>query len=219
MARSGGRGVHRDPRPGEIFQVCFHSFDGPVSAIAVEGIPGGPLAALAHLDRDADPTGFDAAVLKIIQEHAPSLRERIDTATFGLTRPRDLLQGQITPVVRRVWAEVNGTYAIALGDAWITHDPIAAQGANLGSRCAFLLGELITTSLSYDQQFCLEVERKMGELALAPTALSLAMLEPPGPELNHLLARAATDPAVADRFADGFAHPNALIASLNPAAA
>jgi hypothetical protein len=97
--------------------------------------------------------------------------------------------------------------------------PIAAQGANLGSRCAFLLGELITTSLSYDQQFCLEVERKMGELALAPTALSLAMLEPPGPGLNHLLARAATDSAVADRFADGFAHPDALVASLNPAAA
>src|SRR6185369_7647547 len=96
---------------GEIFQVCFHSFDGPVSAIAVEGIPGGPLAALAHLDRNADPTGFDGAVLKILQEHAPSLRERIDAATFGLTRPLDLLQGQITPVVRRVWAEVNGTYA------------------------------------------------------------------------------------------------------------
>ena len=55
----------------------------------------------------------------------------------------------------------------------------------------------------------------MGELALAPTALSLAMLEPPGPELNHLLACAATDPAVADRFA----HPDALVASLNSAAA
>ena len=131
-----------------------------MSAIAVEGIPGGPLAALAHLDRDADPTGFDAAVLKIIQEHAPSLRERIDAATFGLTRPRDLLQGQITPVVRRVWANVNGTYAIALGDAWITHDPIAAQGANLGSRCAFLLGELITTSLS-----CSSASRSSGRWA------------------------------------------------------
>jgi hypothetical protein len=59
----------------------------------------------------------------------------------------------------------------------------------------------------------------MGELALAPTALSLAMLEPSGPGLNHLLARAATDSAVADRFADGFAHPDALVASLNPAAA
>ena len=61
-------------------------------------------------------------------------RERIDAATFGLTRPLDLLHGQITPIVRRVWADVNGTYAIALGDAWITHDPIAAQGANLGTR-------------------------------------------------------------------------------------
>ena len=56
----------------------------------------------------------------------------------------------------------------------------------------------------------------MGELALAPTALSLAMLEPPGPELNHLLARAATDPAVADRFADGFAHPDAWSPASTP---
>ncbi len=92
------------PGLGEIFQVSFHSFDGPISAVAVEGIPGGPLAKLAELDYDQDPPAFEGALLDILQTYAPTLAERVDHSTFGLARPVDLLQGRLTPVVRQAWS-------------------------------------------------------------------------------------------------------------------
>jgi hypothetical protein len=202
------------PGLGEVFQVSFHSFDGPISAIAVEGLPGSPLAALSTLDHHDDPAGFHRAVLEVLRDHAPALHDRIDTTTFGLARPLDLLQGQITPTVRQAWTHLDdGTHAIAIGDAWITHDPIAAQGANLGSRCAFLLAEAIAADGPYDDQFCRRTEHEMWQAAEAPTILSNALLEPPGPEVITVLVDACGDQAAADRFAAGFGDPETLLAS------
>jgi 2-polyprenyl-6-methoxyphenol hydroxylase-like FAD-dependent oxidoreductase len=199
------------PGAGEIIQICFHSFDGPVSAMAVNAVPGGALDQLP--DYEADPTGFETTLLGLLGAFAPSIRERIDSATFGVTRPDDLLQGRLLPVVRRGWAPIGeGKFAVAIGDAWILNDPVAAQGANVGSRCAFLLGQAITAGGPYDEAFARRVEASLWEAAEAPTILSNALLEPPSEPVIEVLVRASQDPATADRFVAGFGDPQAMLA-------
>src|SRR5581483_11485616 len=199
------------PGGGEIFQLCFHSFEGPVTALSVEAVPGGPLDRLSHLDQAANPAAFEAALLGLLESAAPSIRARIDRSAFGLTRREDLVQGRLVPVVRRAWAALgDGKHALAVGDAWILNDPIAAQGANLGSRCAFLVGEAIAAGGPYDEVFCRRVEERMWEAAAAPTALSNALLEPPAPPVIDLLVRAAQDQTLADCFVSGFGDPEGM---------
>lgn len=205
------------PGVGEIFHVCFHSFDGPTSVIAVEGIPGGPLAALSEMNYDADPRAFESTLLDLVTMYAPSIRERVDLATFGLARPVDLLQGRLAPVVRRGWTAIErDKYAVAVGDAWILNDPIGAQGANLGSRCAFELGDMIAGGGPFDESFCRHAENRLWALAEAPTTLSNALLDPPPEHVVRLLVQATVDERVADRFANGFAEPEKLVAALAP---
>lgn len=123
------------------------------------------------------------------------------------------MQGAITPTVRRAWTRLgDGTHVMALGDAWITHDPIGAQGANLGSRCAFLLAAAIDAGGPYDEEFCRRTEHEMWAVAQAPTVLSNALLEPPGPAVVAVLVEACAHPAVADRFGGGFGDPDDLLA-------
>jgi len=204
------------PGIGEIFQVCFQSFDGPVSAVAVEAIPEGPLDVLVDRDYAADPAGFHAAVLGLIETFAPALRGRIDGAAFALERPQDLLQGRLVPTVRHAYAALGDARVIAIGDAWILNDPIAAQGANLGSRCAFIVGEAIVTGGPYDDAFCRSLADRMWEAAAAPTILSNALLDPPPEHVVSTLVRATADQALADRFVNGFGSPEDMLRLLAP---
>jgi 2-polyprenyl-6-methoxyphenol hydroxylase-like FAD-dependent oxidoreductase len=139
-----------------------------------------------------------------------------DERLFGPARPIDILQGAITPAVRRTWAPVGaGRYAVALGDAWVLNDPIAGQGANLGSRCAFVLADAILTASGFDELFCRRVEALMWEAARPVTEWSNAFLEPPSTHGLELLAAAAADQRVADEFIDRFDDPPAMWAILS----
>jgi hypothetical protein len=204
------------PGLGEIFQMPFHSFDGPVSVVCVEGVPGTPLADLSGLDYEQDPRVFVSGLLDVLHRHAPALHERIDQSVFMPTQPADLLQGGLTPVVRRNSVALGeGRHALALGDAWIVHDPIAAQGANLGSRCASVLGEMIAAGGPYDERFCRAAEQRLWAAAQAPTVLSNALLAPPPPHVADVLRRASEDQQVADRFCAGFGEPESLLDMLS----
>lgn len=199
------------PGVGEVFSIRMLTFDGPVHGMNIEAIPGGPLEALAHMDYDADPAGFERAVLTQLAEHAPALRERIDEREFGLARPGDLLQGGITPTVRAGWTVLpNGKYCVAVGDAWITNDPVAGQGANLGSHSAFTLAEEIIAGPPYDEAFCRRAERRMWEYARPVTEWSNAFLLPPPPHALDVLGRAGADQRIADAFIDNFNDPPAM---------
>jgi hypothetical protein len=69
--------------------------------------------------------------------HHPEVFARIDTARFGLTRPEDLLQGAVTPVLREDYTILpNGRVVIVLGDAHSVVDPVVGQGANSASYSA-----------------------------------------------------------------------------------
>lgn len=212
-----GHDIHLVPGVGEIFQAPFYTFDGERTALLIEAIPGGPLEPMARMSFQDDPDRFERSLLQTLARYAPSVRERVDDErAFGLTRPIDLLQGAITPTVRRTWAAVGeGRYAIALGDAWVLNDPVAGQGANLGSQCAFILADAILAASSVDEPFCQWVDALMWEAARPVTEWSNAFLEPPTAHGRELLAAAAADQRVADAFIDGFDDPPAMWASLS----
>jgi 2-polyprenyl-6-methoxyphenol hydroxylase-like FAD-dependent oxidoreductase len=195
------------PGAGEIFDVPILSFAGRQSGLFVEAIPGGPLEAAARASCTDDPARFERTLLGVIREHAPQLFARIDPDAFALTRPLDLLQGAITPTVRRGYARFDGGYAMALGDVHVVNDPLLGQGANAASRAAWALGEAIIGGGPYDEAFCQRAERHLWEGARAATAWTNAMLQPPPPHAIGLFVAAAQEKAVADALVDNFAVP------------
>jgi 2-polyprenyl-6-methoxyphenol hydroxylase-like FAD-dependent oxidoreductase len=206
-----GVAINIAPGIGEIFQAPFFSFHGRVSVLLFEAVPGGPMDVLARLRYQDDPRHFESTVLHLLERYAPAVRSRVDTSRFGLTRPADLLQGALTPVVRRAWTRLgDGRYALAVGDAWVLNDPIAGQGANLGSHSAWTLAEAIVAGPPYGEDFCRDVERRMWPFAEAVTNFSNALLGAPTPQLVELLGKAAGNPAVADALLDNFADPPAM---------
>ncbi|WP_069162359.1 styrene monooxygenase/indole monooxygenase family protein [Nocardia altamirensis] len=194
---------------GEILRMPFYSPQGRADVLAFEAVPGGPLEAISHVDSEADPEAFYRDVLKLLGEFAPGLRERIDTQAFSLIGPGEVAQGGITPVVRQGWASLpDGKCALAIGDAWITNDPLTAQGANLGSYTAFELADLIAkASGPYDDQFCRETSEQLWAHARDVVDWSTAFLGPPPPHVIGLFGAAAADKRVAEAFVNNFNDP------------
>ncbi|MCX5403906.1 hypothetical protein OHA37_08410 [Streptomyces sp. NBC_00335] len=209
--------IHFVPGAGEILRIPFLSRLGPAHVLAFEAVPGGPLEGLAHLDSAADPAGFHREVLRAVGEFAPSLRARVDTDRFALIAPGELAQGAVTPVVREGWAILaDGTCALAIGDAWITNDPLTAQGANLGSHTAFALAELIASAAGpFDAAFCADASARLWDHARHVVEWSNAFLMPPPPHVQQLFGRAAGDKRIADAFVGGFHDPVAMWAVLS----
>jgi 2-polyprenyl-6-methoxyphenol hydroxylase-like FAD-dependent oxidoreductase len=214
--------LHLLPGLGEIFRIPFLSPLGRADVLAVEAVPGGPLEAVAHLDAGADPDAFYGELLALVAEYAPDLRERIDTGAFALIAPGEVAQGGITPVVRQGWAVLGeGRCALAIGDAWITNDPLTAQGANLGSRSAFALAEQIAeTGGPYDEEFCRSASGALWDHARHVVDWSNAFLAPPPPHVVAILEHAAGDKRIADAFVNNFHDPVAMWQALgSPAGA
>ncbi|HEU5158991.1 MAG TPA: styrene monooxygenase/indole monooxygenase family protein [Streptosporangiaceae bacterium] len=199
------------PDVGEIFTTRLLSLEGSIHGMVIEAIPGGPLERMAHLEYSEAPAKFERDLLDLLAEHAPPLRERIEAAAFGLARPIDLLQGAITPTVRGGWARLSGDrYAMALGDAWVLNDPIAGQGANLGSACAFALADLITAGGPFDEEFCRRAERELWRLAEPVVGWSNAALGPPPDHVLDIMRAGTADQRVADAFINNFDDPAAM---------
>jgi 2-polyprenyl-6-methoxyphenol hydroxylase-like FAD-dependent oxidoreductase len=155
-----------------------------------------------------DAKKFEATVLELVREHAPTIYERIDLKEFAVHRPQDIIQGAITPTVRNGCAPLgNGKFAMALGDVHIVVDPIIAQGANTASKCAFILGEALLEDQSPDETFCRETEQKLWEAARAASQWTNAMLQPPPPYAIQIFAAAAQNQAIADELVQNFNTP------------
>lgn len=219
-----GGGINLAPGVGEVFTFPFASrHDGPVSAILFEAIPGGPLEPITRASYADDPQAFDALALDLLRRYAPALHARIDPGAFGVTDARDILQGALTPVVRTPYCEVApGRFAVALGDAHVTNDPAAGQGANLGAACADVVANAICRDATYDELFCRGLATALWAAAEPVVHFSNALLAPPPPHVEAILGAAWQEQAVADAFIDNFAHPDAMwraIASPERAAA
>jgi hypothetical protein len=212
------------PGQGEILENQFLTSDGLTSALLVEAIPGGPLDHVTRLRYDDDPAAFNAAVLAVLREHAPDTYARTDPAKFALTRGVDTLAGGFTPTARRGWAPLaGGHFALAIGDAHISHDPLTGQGANAASRSAWLLAERLVAHAQargrFDETFCVNAEQHLWDDARPVTEWANAFLQPPPPHVMGLLIAAAQDPAIANAFADNFNHPREQWAVLSSPAA
>jgi hypothetical protein len=206
------------PGVGEVFQMPLLTESGLGTNILIDGVPGGPLAELA-----AGPIEEETFVSRLLVElraHAPAIAARVDEGSFRLRGPLDYIQGALTPCVRRAHTLLpSGTLALAIGDAWITNDPLAAQGANLGSHCAWVAAEAIAAGGPFDRRFGALVEDAMWEFAGPVSAFSNALLAPPPEHVVKVITAAASNQAVANAFASGFADPVSASALLaDPAA-
>jgi 2-polyprenyl-6-methoxyphenol hydroxylase-like FAD-dependent oxidoreductase len=196
------------PGNGEIFQAPFTTFSGRVNSILIEAIPGQAFDRITHMRYEDDPKRFNSTVLELLREHAPPIYERANPREFGVHRPQDVLQGAITPTVRRGYTALNdGKFAMALGDVHMLHDPIIAQGANTASRCAFVLGQALLQDRRPDEAFCSETEQKLWETGRAATEWTNATLLPPAPHVLGLFAAAGQSKAIADELVENFDAP------------
>ncbi|MET7329955.1 styrene monooxygenase/indole monooxygenase family protein [Nonomuraea sp. NPDC005650] len=191
------------PGCGEIFRMPIMTRHGVVSSVLVEAVPGGPLEPISRLPA-AEVAGELAGLLA---EHAPRLAERMGE-DFELLGEDDLLQGAITPVVREAVAELpSGRIALAVGDAWITNDPLTGQGANLGSACAWIAADAIAAGGPYDAAFGRATAERMWEAAAPVTDWTNAFLRPPAAHVMALLLAATTRQDLADLILDLFSNP------------
>jgi len=200
------------PGQGEIFESRLLGAEGVVTCILVEAVPQSTLDVLTRLRYDDDPAGFEARLLALLTEHAPSLRARIERDMFYLTNLRDHLQGAIVPTARRAYVELSeGRFAFAVGDTFATHDPVLWQGANTASRSAFALGDAIVERLEaggpIDAAFCEEVDARLWSIVRPSMEWTNAFLTPPPPHAMALLGAASRQQEVADAFASNFDDP------------
>jgi 2-polyprenyl-6-methoxyphenol hydroxylase-like FAD-dependent oxidoreductase len=196
------------PMHGEVFEFPIFSFEPNITGIGVEAIPGGAFDEAVRLRYEDDPQRFNAAFLELLREYVPLIYNRVDPEKFGLTRPLDLMQGGVTPAVRRGYARLaNGKFALAIGDAHITNDPITGQGANTASRVALMLSEQIRSQPVFDETFCRQVEQQIRAYAKPVANWSNAMLQPPQQHMIDLMVAAAQNQTVANAFANFFERP------------
>ncbi len=213
------RGVHRRipnvfgynfmPGLGELYDLPFVTKDGLETVLLFEIIPGGPLEPLLSLRYEEDPSAFDAAILAAVREHAPDTYATIDPAAFGLKGPLDLVSGAVVPTARRGFIPLaGGRFAMAIGDSFVSMDPITGQGGNAAARAAWILGELVTEQARaggrFDEAFCARAEERLWEAIRSAYEWTNATLLPPPPHVIGLLVAAAQNQALADAFMSNF---------------
>ncbi|MBV8457568.1 MAG: hypothetical protein JO122_13245 [Acetobacteraceae bacterium] len=205
-ARSGIISVK--PGHGEALTFPLLSRTGLVTGLAVITHKPDDLPMLRALSSSPDRAGYRAALLCTLEELHPAIYDRIDTSRFGLQGPNDLAQAAVTPVVRRPYVDLGGgKYAVALGDAHVTVDPMMAQGANIGSYSAFVLADAIVEADAFDLAFCHEVERNRSARILGASRWVNAFLRPPDEVRMELMVAMSRDRQLADEYYDNFNRP------------
>ncbi|HUN30647.1 MAG TPA: styrene monooxygenase/indole monooxygenase family protein [Trebonia sp.] len=211
IATSQPRGVTMSIAPphGELLEIPTFSASGHVTVLLFENVPGGDTEVLADAKYDEDPAAFDRLVFEKLRDHHPEVFERVEVRRFGLTRPEDLLQGAVTPVLREDYVVLpNGRVVIALGDAHSVVDPVVGQGANSASYSAWELGAVIAEDPNFDERFAQKVAARRANRVQAISDWTNLMIGlPPAPHLLQLLGAMSQSPAVADEFTDNFNFP------------
>lgn len=195
------------PAVGELIELPMLSCEGMVTALLIEGVPGGPIATALLSVSSEDLPAVATTIRTILERFAPWVAARI-RSEFSLRAPRDLLAGALTPIVRKAWASLpDGRVAMAIGDAWITNDPLFGQGANIASHCAWTLAAAIAKGGPFDEAFAARVEDEMWSYAGICTAITNAFLGPPPEHVVALLAAASRHQAIADRVSSMLHYP------------
>ena len=202
----------------------FHKDGKPIWNLVFEAKPG------SSLDRfQGARSGDDVLRIAkdIIRQMMPWDHAWIENAT--LADENSWLVGAITPVVRDPVAKTaSGRPIIPLGDAYLSFDPLGAQGANMGNRLAETLVAAIVARKdgAFDPQWIRETYdafyKRWGAPAMRWTEL---LLSPMGPAARYFfLAQLGADGStvggtprqrLADAFADNFDDPAQLVDTLS----
>jgi 2-polyprenyl-6-methoxyphenol hydroxylase-like FAD-dependent oxidoreductase len=196
------------PGHGELTEIPLETFEGNATTLLFENIPVGDLAELGTTPYDADPKAYEALVLEKLRVHYPPVFERVDPSSFGLTRPSSILQGSVTPTVREGYAQVDGTFAVAVGDGHVVVDPVVGQGANAASFSAWTLGEAILEGGPFDEAFCRRVDERRLPFVMGVFDWTNAMLAPPPPHVLELIGAMSQNKALCDDFTENFNNPD-----------
>ncbi len=206
LLRSGTLSIA--PGQGEAVMFPLLSRTGMVAALAITAHDADELAMLRVLASRPGRPGFCATLLRKLEALHPTIHALIDTARFDLQGPNDLAQVAVTPMVRQSHAHLgNGKYAIALGNAHVTVDPLMAQGANIGSYSAFTLADAIAETNSFDLVFCDEVDRSRAARILGAARWTNAFLQPPDDARMELMGAMSHDRRLAQEYYDNFNRP------------
>jgi len=207
----------------------FHRDVGPCWNLIFEAKAGGPMDVFMGAK-----TGAEALALA---------RRTIETLVpWDAAWARDMqladelgwLVGRITPTVRRPVGRLpSGRLVTCIGDTAVHFDPLAAQGANNGTKMARHLVQRVVAheDRTFDAAWMTETFESfwttLGHPAFAMTNLMLEPMTPAGRLL--LVAQYGSDgrdrsgtadgrQALADWFADGFAQPAQLLDALTDVA-
>ena len=200
------------PGGGEMIEIPTLTFSGMATALVIENIIGGDLEVLAKTKYDDNPRAFLDLLLAKLRKHYPACADRIDEQEFDLANgPLDILQGGVTPTVRKSHVVLEGgKLAIALGDVQTVVDPVLGQGANMASYAAWILGEEIVKHDVYDERFVEHVNMRRNDRVLGAsrwTNLMLTSLKEMPIELQQFIGALSQNRAMADEFTDNFNFP------------
>jgi hypothetical protein len=198
-------GINVTPGIGELFTMPAYTLSGTCDILFWEGIPGGPLDRFG--DRP-DPQAHLARTLDLMREYTPWEYERC--GEVEPTDARATLTGGYTPVVRQPVGRLAGSsFVLGMADVVVANDPICGQGANNACHCASIYFRSITErgQQPFDPEWMQRTFEAYWDYGRHPTAFSNMLLGPLPEYVQRVLGIASANPAVARRFADGYAHP------------
>jgi flavin-dependent dehydrogenase len=171
--------------PADGVEIFIRPRRGAVAVATNDGLTlvavGWPAAELA-----ANRGDIEAAYKKTL-DGMPRLAERVRTAA----REERFVGTSVSSFFRKPF----GPGWALVGDAGYTKDPVTALGISdafyAAERCARAVDEALTGACAYDEAMAAyQAERDEHSLPLYELTCELAMLEPPQPELQQLLAAA-----------------------------
>jgi Styrene monooxygenase A putative substrate binding domain len=200
------------PGAGELIEIPTVTFGGDATALLFENHPGSDLKVLAHTRYEDNPPAFLDLVLDKLRTHYPMTARRVNEHDFDLANgPLDVLQGGVTPTVRRGHIKLaNGATAVLLGDAHATVDPVLGQGGNMASYAAHVLGEQIMSTDVFDDDFLAQVDARRANRVLGATRWTnfmLSALNTLPDAFTQFLRAVAQNRGLADKFTDNFNYP------------
>ncbi len=198
-------GINVTPGIGELFVIPAYTNTGPCDILFWEAVPGGPLDRWQGMQ---NPAQHLERSLELMREFVPWEYERC--AKVEPTDGRSALVGAYTPVVRQPVGELSPTsHVMGMADVVVANDPIAGQGSNNAVRCAavYLQSILARGDQPFDQAWMRQTFDAYWEYARHVTDFSNALLGPLPEHVQGILGAATQNPAVAHRFAYGYANP------------
>lgn len=193
----------------------FHRDVGPCWNLIFEAKPGGPMDVFATVETGAEALAAARGVIETLVPWDAKWAEGMQLAD-----ELGWLVGRITPTVRRPVGRLpSGRVVTCIGDTAVHFDPLAAQGANNGTKMArHLVAEVVARGdQPFDADWMTSTFEQFwaqhGQPAYTLTSLMLGPMTKPG--LLMLLAQSGSDgrgedgrQAIADAFCSVLAEPD-----------